>query len=795
MTRTTTTKKIVHVLPSPPPPPSPPHYHSMGQPPPLRSNPQQQQQQGQSQSHQSRHKQQQQPRNFITTTTTTNYVRFWIVVDVFLLLSLLSLTQAQQQQQQPKQQGECPSQMPAGVCQASMTATNNKKNDIQSSTTNSVKSSNTVPVDDNDNEDSTTTTTTTPPVVECQLYMAPSTLGDHTNLGMYTAIPLQQGDVIPYPELVVPLLFREWGKHPTTITTTNTNTNHHPQDSYKNNNNKKKKAIPISGQYDGKLWDRYIWESSVLNMESLNDITTTTGHSKTTSTSGAVFVPGVGCTINSHLDLYNIYSVQDSTWSNLNYHRSKDPGSGAFSPYSNVTTIVSYQYGLQPGTELLARYGEYWIPQLSLLQQQQNDDGKNIQITLSHLVNEAEQFLQKDYFPFVLLFNTKNNKNDNKNDNDKETTTTTITTTTTTEKEDHNMEKDENGVNVNNNEKDGIICENNNNNKVNNNKKENDIVSSSSSSLFKSSSQERFQHWELQEALWNFTIHFPIQYNPAFTNLPIQYNWSTVLEMYQKVIIQQQKQEKQEEQQEEEEDNDNADETKGQQQLLQDDQRDKDIDNDDDEEEGDDDDDDDEEEQSDNNNNQEGIVHAFLRQQQVRSLSWLQEYGYCQDHIQPGDSLIDQAGRGAFATRNLPKNTIVAYAPLIHIGMYGRELFTILYENNYYYDHHHHHNDGHAKTTTDGSTTSSTSSTSYWQMYDLIWNYSFGHENSTVVLTPYGSMVNYINHNSQEPNVKIQWPKKESIAYKPTWLQKHLNIYVIQLIKLVYQWNILLYVI
>ena len=33
-------------------------------------------------------------------------------------------------------------------------------------------------------------------------------------------------------------------------------------------------------------------------------------------------------------------------------------------------------------------------------------------------------------------------------------------------------------------------------------------------------------------------------------------------------------------------------------------------------------------------------------------------------------------------------------------------------------------------------------------------------------------MVNYINHNSKSPNVKVRWPDKELIAHKPEWLHK-----------------------
>jgi hypothetical protein len=52
----------------------------------------------------------------------------------------------------------------------------------------------------------------------------------------------------------------------------------------------------------------------------------------------------------------------------------------------------------------------------------------------------------------------------------------------------------------------------------------------------------------------------------------------------------------------------------------------------------------------------------------------------------------------------------------------------------------------------------------------LIINYSFGHRNSTVMLTPYGGMVNYINHHKQKTNVKIRWTDGERVAHKPSWL-------------------------
>jgi len=141
------------------------------------------------------------------------------------------------------------------------------------------------------------------------------------------------------------------------------------------------------------------------------------------------------------------------------------------------------------------------------------------------------------------------------------------------------------------------------------------------------------------------------------------------------------------------------------------------------------------------------VVKKFIRQQSVRTIDWLNERGYCQDHLKPGLSTIPQAGRGAFASRNLPKGTVVGYSPLIHMGVHGRELYWVDYE---YEDE-----DGTKKKR---------------KQYDLIINYSFGHNNSTVLLTPYGGMINYINHSRERANVRVRWPDRELVAHKPEWL-------------------------
>mmetsp|Transcript_26183 Transcript_26183/g.54648 ORF Transcript_26183/g.54648 Transcript_26183/m.54648 type:complete len:286 (+) Transcript_26183:894-1751(+) len=102
------------------------------------------------------------------------------------------------------------------------------------------------------------------------------------------------------------------------------------------------------------------------------------------------------------------------------------------------------------------------------------------------------------------------------------------------------------------------------------------------------------------------------------------------------------------------------------------------------------------------------ITRKFIRDTGRRTMDWLQTHpnSYCQDHITPKPSTIPQAGRGAFATRDLPRGTVVGYSPLIHIGQYARVLFDIKYEDV------------------------GKPGTHY--KYDLVINYSFGHKNTSM---------------------------------------------------------------
>ena len=114
---------------------------------------------------------------------------------------------------------------------------------------------------------------------------------------------------------------------------------------------------------------------------------------------------------------------------------------------------------------------------------------------------------------------------------------------------------------------------------------------------------------------------------------------------------------------------------------------------------------------------------------QKMKLLELRETGYCLDNISTGQSLIKDAGRGAFSTRQLDEGTIIAPVPLIPLSRSSLEMI---------------------KERQDGSIVQST---------QLLQNYCFGHLNSSLLLYPYSHHVNFINHNSISPNAKLKWWK------------------------------------
>ena len=142
--------------------------------------------------------------------------------------------------------------------------------------------------------------------------------------------------------------------------------------------------------------------------------------------------------------------------------------------------------------------------------------------------------------------------------------------------------------------------------------------------------------------------------------------------------------------------------------------------------------------------------------QATRSLEWLEEFGSCADHLHAGESTIAQAGRGAFARRDLPKGSLVAPFPLIHIPERKRLEMYNLTKNSL-----------------------GESIVENWQtpsQYQLLLNYCMGHNESTLLLCPFGIFNMLINH-SQKPNVKMAWAAMSRSNHHPSWF----NLTILQL--------------
>jgi hypothetical protein len=135
----------------------------------------------------------------------------------------------------------------------------------------------------------------------------------------------------------------------------------------------------------------------------------------------------------------------------------------------------------------------------------------------------------------------------------------------------------------------------------------------------------------------------------------------------------------------------------------------------------------------------------------IRSVQYLKEHGKCMDNIVPAKSEIPHAGRGAFATRFIPKGGLVAPAPLVHIAdrttttMYDEKIGRL---GNVVRD----------ETAVVG--------------HQIILNYMFGHPNSTVLLFPYSSNVAYINHHATGYNAEVRWAEDFSFFHKEEWMSK-----------------------
>jgi hypothetical protein len=149
----------------------------------------------------------------------------------------------------------------------------------------------------------------------------------------------------------------------------------------------------------------------------------------------------------------------------------------------------------------------------------------------------------------------------------------------------------------------------------------------------------------------------------------------------------------------------------------------------------------------------ETSVDSLMRQKHSVTLEHLERYGVCGDTITVRNSTLRQAGRGAFSRTTFEPGQVVAPFPLIHIPDRMRmDMYRLNKDSGAY-----------APDTTNKTHT------------QLLLNYCLGHEESTLLLCPYGTLSSHINHNQTLANVKLVWADPERSNHHPDWLNKSLG--------------------
>lgn len=116
----------------------------------------------------------------------------------------------------------------------------------------------------------------------------------------------------------------------------------------------------------------------------------------------------------------------------------------------------------------------------------------------------------------------------------------------------------------------------------------------------------------------------------------------------------------------------------------------------------------------------------------IRSEQWLEENGMCLDNIHVKDA--GEKGKGAFATRLLPKGSLVAPAPVVHLS---QEHTKLEWKEGY-------------------DIRRPSAKSTIWKGHQLLLNYCYGNPMTSLLFFPYAPAVNLINH-GRPANVAIRW--------------------------------------
>jgi hypothetical protein len=148
-----------------------------------------------------------------------------------------------------------------------------------------------------------------------------------------------------------------------------------------------------------------------------------------------------------------------------------------------------------------------------------------------------------------------------------------------------------------------------------------------------------------------------------------------------------------------------------------------------------------------------GGTFMYRYRDMIRTNEWLEENGFCLDTIRQGVSTIPNAGRGAFAARDIKKGETITITPMVHIA--DKDLLTMypieFVENE--------KND------------------TIEEKYDesggplgkqILLNYAFGHPESSMVFVPTGPQVTLINNGAKYANAHVKWAESDDPIENPS---------------------------
>jgi hypothetical protein len=140
-----------------------------------------------------------------------------------------------------------------------------------------------------------------------------------------------------------------------------------------------------------------------------------------------------------------------------------------------------------------------------------------------------------------------------------------------------------------------------------------------------------------------------------------------------------------------------------------------------------------------------GGTFMYRYQDMIKSTKWLRENGICLDAIQGGISSIPNAGRGAFAGRDIRRGETITITPMLHIA--DKDVMTM-------YPVVKKEDDETGDTFDDYDTEKGPTG------QQLLMNYAFGHPESSMLLFPVGPQVTLINNAGKMANAFITWTRK-----------------------------------